>query len=402
MWMKLTLGVLTLSMIFALLGCGDDGDSSKGSSDTGENPDLAVMIRIDDTTGFLSVLDGSSVTELTNANGTELYSGTAIYGYNGYIYTGGSMDNDNIAKYEVQDDNSLKRVAQTNVYESGGSIPTSFTFVNETKAYLPLAGIGQLIVINPTDLSITKRIDLSAYAMDTNGETGGSDTNPEPGDGVIRDGKFYLGLAQIDSFGTYACAGKASVLIIDVETDEILKHITDDRTCATGVLSPNPGFALDENGDIYLNNTASWGYGAGLSAGFLRIKNGEDEFDPDYFFSINDLTLDVPGGVSSYAYTSLYMGNGQLYTTLFIPGLTSDSPDYVNDRNYAPYVLDLYNQTATKLDMPATAGWATYLINYNGEVVYGMSTSDATGLYKAGATEPFITTEGSPYILTAF
>jgi hypothetical protein len=211
-----------------------------------------------------------------------------------------------------------------------------------------------------------------------------------------------MALNQIDGLSTWYPRGMASLIIIDIETDEVLKHITDDRTCGSGHLSPNNGLILDENGDIYVPNLASFGYFQGFNSGFLRIKNGEDEFDPDYFFSITDLTgLDVPGGVTSYAYTDVYLDGGELYTTLFIPALTSNPPDYVNDRNYVPYVLDLWNQTATKLDMPATIGMSTYVTTYNGRVIYGMATEDAVGFYYAGDTEPFITIAGMPYMMTS-
>ncbi len=394
--------MIAFVLLTLMIGCGDSDDdsSSAGPSGSERNPDLAVMVRIDDTTGFITTIDGQSDTHVTNADSVEVDPGSGIFAYGGYVYRTGSMADDKIAKYEVNADGSLTKIAETTVYQSGNSIPTSFIFVDDTKAYLPLAGIGELLIIDPGDLSVTKRIDLSAYAMDADGEFGGDDTNPEPSDGVIRNGKLYLALAQLDSFATYSSRGKASLLIIDAATDEILKHISDDRTSTSGVLSPNNGLTLDENGDIYVNNPASFGYYPGLTAGILRIKNGEDDFDPDYFFSLTDLTgLDVPGGVVSYAYNSAYLSDGALYTTLFVPGLTSNPPDYVNDKNYVPYMLDLWNQTVTKLDMPATNGWGSHMIKYNGEIVYAMSTDCGPGLYYAGENEAFVTVEGNPFMI---
>ncbi|MGD9212386.1 MAG: hypothetical protein PVI90_16515, partial [Desulfobacteraceae bacterium] len=156
-------------------------------------------------------------------------------------------------------------------------------------------------------------------------------------------------------------------------------------------------------GDIYVNNTGSFGYYPNQNAGYLRINSGEDEFDPDYYFSITDLTgLDVAGGVASYAYNDAYLSNGQVYTNLFIPALTSNPPDYANDKNYQPYMLDLYNQTATKLDMPATIGWSTDLIKYNGDIIFGLTTVNGSGLYRPGESTPFLTTEGTPFFISSF
>jgi hypothetical protein len=386
--------------VVGLGGCGGGSGGVSGSGSSGE-PDLVVSVRIDDTTGFLNLVDGASDTRISNANGAEVDPSVGVFAYGGCIYTTGSMANNKLAKYTVNDDNSLSKIAETTVFEGGKSVPTCLIFVDDTKAYLTLAGTGELLVIDPADLSTTKRIDLSAYAMDAEGNFGGEDLNPEPSGGVIRGGKLYLALAQIDSFSSWCCRGKASLLIIDVETNEILSHISDERTCTSGLLSPNTGLILDEHNDIYVTNAASFGYYPGFTSGFLRIKDGEDTFDPDYFFSISDMTnLDVEGGEVRYAYNDLYMSNGELYTTLFVPGLTSNPPDYANDKNYVPYVLNLWDQTATKIDgMLPTVGWSTHLVNYDGEAVFGMTTVNGTGLYYAGEDTPFLTTEGSPYII---
>ena len=402
MKLRSLLTAVFLAGLMAVWGCSDSNDDIDGGANAGE-ADLAVSLRIDDTTSFLNMVNGGVTTNLTNADGVEIATSSGIFANNGAVFVTDCLQGDKITKYTVTEDNNLVKAAETTVSDSGGAMPTNLFFVSDTKAYLTLPGTGELLVIDPTDLSITKRIDLSPYALDANGETGGADTNPEPSDGVIRGGKLYLGLGQIDSLSTGYCRGKASVLIIDTATDEVLKHITDDRTCLTGTISPNHGMTLDENGDIYVNNNASWGYYPGLNAGFLRINSGEDDFDPNYYFSITDLQdLDVTGGTAAYAYQTAYGGSGLLYTTLFIPGLTSNPPDYVNDKNYQPYVLDLYNRTVEKLEMSPTTGWSSYCIEYDGDIIYGLTTVNGTGLYRAGETVPFMTTEGSPFMFTNF
>jgi hypothetical protein len=392
---RTVLTVMIWILVVAFFGCGGGG-SGVGDGGSGGDADLAVVTRIDDKTGFVVMVDGATDTHVTNALGAEGNPFFGVFAHNGYVFTTGSRANDMLTKYAVNDDNSLTKVAEVNVYEGGNSVPSFIIFVNDTKAYLALPGVGELVVFDPTDLSITNRIDLSPWAMDENGEFGGQDHNPEPAAGVIRDGKLYLALGQIDTIDTFFCRGKASVLIIDVATDEVEKHISDDRTCNSGNISPNNGLILDENGDIYVNNPAGFGY-YGDNSGFLRIKNGEEEFDPDYYFSITGLAgLDVPGGVASYAYNYVYTSDGDLYTNLMIPGLTSDTPDYGTDKNYVPYVLNLRDQTATKLDMVPSTGWSSHLIDYNGEIVYAQSTVNGTGLYYADEQTPFLTIAGDP------
>lgn len=393
---KMTICFLAL---FSFSGCSGIEDNV-GSGIAAGGSDIAINVRVDDTTGFLVMVNGMNDTSINNANGYESNPSKGLFAYNGYLYTTGSMYDDKLIKYTINDDRSLTLVAETTVYPGGGSIPSSIIFVNNTKAYLMLPGIGELVVFDPNTLAITNRIDLSPYAIDANGQLGVDDLNPEPSGGVIRNGKLYLSLAQIDSFSTYYDRGVASVLIIDASTDEVISHITDDRTSCSGNLSPNNGLILDENGDIYVNNAAAFGYYPGSNAGILRINNGEDEFDPSYYLSITDRTdLDVPLGISTYMYNYVYLENGELYTHLFIPGLTSNPPDYVNDKNYQPFVIDLWNQTITKLDMPPSSGWSSHLIEYRGDVIFGMSTDSGTGLFNINEDTPFVTTDGNPAMM---
>ncbi|HBR97954.1 MAG TPA: hypothetical protein DD979_11335 [Gammaproteobacteria bacterium] len=162
--------------------------------------------------------------------------------------------------------------------------------------------------------------------------------------------------------------------------------------------------SLAESGDIYVNNTASFGYDpSGIPPGYLRLKAGETDFDPDYFFSIGELDLrqefpemDPSLAKSPYVYTEL-MSNGKLYATMLVLGLTTgDLNDFIGNKNYQPFEFDLENQTVAKLDMLPTNGWSAQIAEYNGEVVFAESTVDGSGLYKLGQKTPFMAIEGFP------
>lgn len=392
------LGGLSISLV--LTACGGSSSGGGGSGNT-LDADLAVISRIDDTTGFLIAVDGQLDTAVTNTNGVDLNPSTGITAYNGYVYTLGSLASNKVTKYSY-DGTSFTKEAEVDTGEN--SLPTVIVFANDSKAYVNLVLTGELLVVDPGDLSIIKRIDLSAYAL------GENDISPEPSDGVIRDGKLYLALGQVDSMQTYQCQGGASVLIIDVATDTIEKHIQDDRTCSSGMMQPSGGLILDELGDIYVQNPAGYGFHAGKVSGFLRIKNGAEEFDPDYFFPISGLETNLDNKQAAYSYLDSYAGDGLLYSTLFIPALSSNPPDFVNDKNYVPYRLDLRNQTATRIDIPVTTGWAASVVKYKDLIVYGLLTNGGSGLYRydpssgtdIGDQTPYITTEGSPVWLVNF
>lgn len=384
---------MALSCLIAATLNACSSDSGSGDSDTGsKTPDLVAVTRIDNETGFIVAIDGKNDTEIKNTHGLEINPSTGVFTQGKFVYTTGSLGSDKIAKYSFDGKNfQLEHELTT----GEGVLPSSLIFVNETKAYLTLVKAGELAVINPQDLSITKRLDLSAYAL------GEGDNNPEPSSGVIRDGKLFLGLSQIDSFQTYKCQGGASVLIIDVASDRVEKHIQDPRACSSGTPEPSEGLILDEIGDIYVINSGAFGYYPGLKSGYLKIKNGAQEFDQNYFFNITDLALSgVPGERAAYPYREYYAGDGQVYANMMIPGLTSSPPNYAEDKNYLAYRLDLRNQTTTKIDVPPTTGWSASIVEYRDKIIFASETNQGRGLFYYDPSSGTDTGDQSPSLIS--
>ncbi|MCH9813218.1 MAG: hypothetical protein K0U47_04665 [Epsilonproteobacteria bacterium] len=402
--------MLTLSLLATVTmtgtGCGGSGGSSSADNQTAKEPDVLVATRIDNETGFINLLNASTSHQSSNSSGIEINPASNVFTYKDDIFMTESMMGDKIVKYTKSND-TFKESGVINAGE--GSFPSSMIFVNDTKAYVALSSAGKLLIINPQDMTETGSIDLSVYAMDVNGTMNGSDLNPEPSSGIIRDGKLYMALFQVDNFQTFMCRGKASLVVIDIQSDEVLNHTTDDRTCSTGRPVGNLGIFMDENKDIYVNNLAGFGYYPGNNSGILRIKNGEDNFDPSYYFSITDLeNLSVGDGTASVFTAGYYTKEGKLYVTLEFPSLASNPPDYVNDKNYQPFVLDLYSKSATKLDLPASNGWTTGIISYGDEILFGLSTQKGDGLFRfdpetnMGDETPYISTDGLPTYVTNY
>lgn len=400
MYKIFSITVLSLTALI-LSSCSDDNSSDGSSTPSGE-PDVVIINRIDDSTGFMVAANATSDTAVDNSKGVELNPSVGVSVYDGNVYVSGSLTNDNVTKYGFDGE---RFVREGGFITGENARAGSIVFANKNKAYVNTYFTPELIIFDPADMTVTKRIDLSAYAL------GEGDTNPNPSSGVIREGKLYLALAQIDTFQTWRCQAGASVLIIDVETDVVEKHIQDERACLSGVLEPNEGLILDELGDIYVANMGSYGYYEGLQSGYLRIKSGSEEFDPDYYFSVTNLDLpEVVGGKASYLYEELYAGDGKVYGNLFIPGLASNPPDYLNDKNFLAYRLDLRNQTVTALDIPATVGWSADSMMYGDKVMFGRSTENGVGLFfydpttgtNIGDATPSITTVGSPRVLKKF
>ncbi len=412
MKLKIVTTAIALSASLIVSGCGG-GSSSKGSNDVDENTtvDLVISTFIDDNEAFISMVDGSK-SSMDISNSTDISPWKGLFTYGKFVYDTGHMADNKISKYSVLSDNTLHLEKEIIVKESGLAIPSTFIFVDDSKAYVTLAGVGELLDINLENFTIRDRIDLSPYAMDENTtlyKDGGNDANPEASAGVIRDGKLYLGLGQVNKLaqgtGSFICRGLASLLIIDIASNTIEKHITDDRTCTSGSINAGSELTLVENGDIYVNNTASFGFDSrGIKPGYLRIKAGEEQFDPDYFFNVRDLDLsaDFPELNDSLARTThVYKEkyhNGKLYVTLPILGLIdpNDPNNYVANRTYQPYTFDLVNQSITKLDMLPSNGWSAQIAEYKDEIIFPQSTVDGNGLYRVGEKTPFLTTVGLP------
>lgn len=398
-----SLMLMALSAMTLTGGCGSDDDTSS-TVDTRKKMDGLLISRVDDQTGFVVGFDSQSDSNVSNSNGIELLSpDSGVFVHQQKIYITESRKGDKVHRYRLENNRFIK---EAELFTGENTRPGSLFFVNNQKAYINTYRTAELLVVDLNSFTITKRIDLSSYAL------GKNDTNPEPSSGVVRDGKFYLALAQLNNLQEVKCQAGASLLIMDATSDAIEKHIQDNRTCSSGDLEPNNGLILDAAGDIYVPHVAGYGYYPNTNAGFLRIKQGADEFDPDYYFSISDLTLEnVPGKKSSYVYKSVYHHtNNKLYANLFIPGLTSNPPDYVNDKNYVLFELDLPQQKAVQINVPDTAGWAADLKIFDSKVLMGRLTSAGRGLFwydpGSGTTTadqaPDITTEGDPYFLVNF
>lgn len=396
--MKRNLNRALLSVLVMLLASCSSSDSGNGGDGNSDQPDLVMMNMIDQETGFMSAFSSTADSTVSSARGVELDPATGIMTHDGHVYTVGSLNFDNVVKYSLDNGTFVK---EGEFITGEGARAGSIFFISDSKAYVVAYHRPELIIFNPQTMQKTGAIDISSYAIGS-----ASDTNPNATGGVIRNGKLFLGLAQIDTFQTFYCQAGASMLIIDVATDTVEKHIQDSRACMSGALEPGTSIFMDELGDIYVNHYGSYGYYPGLTAGYLRIKAGAEEFDPNYFFSFTDLDLtgEVPGGKVSYLYRPSYAGDGVVYGNFWVPALSSNPPDYVNDKNYMAYKVDLRNKTVSAIDIPPSTGWSASNVVHDGNVIFARTTDAGAGLYfydpSSGSTmgdqTPSITTDGNP------
>lgn len=317
--------------------------------------------------------------------------------YNNEVYLVEARSGDKIKKFTRNTDGSLKEAGSINM--PSASFPLSMAFESNTKAYVPLANPGKIAIINPSTMIQTGTIDLTSYAI--------GDGSPDPGVVVYRNQKLYVACGQ--SSDGMTSSNPAQVLIIDLANNNQVTSITDSRTTLASNGSSMGSMFFDEKGDLYVLCMGSWGFIPGQKCGFLRIKNGETAFDPTYFFNITDYNIpNIPGNHLDYLNRMEYAGNGIVYGTGNVPSLMSNPPDYVKDKTFGAFRVDLLNQVVIKLDIPYSNGYAACVMPYENKVYYGMSTNTGVGIYSfdpatnTASAAPVVSTQGDPSILYAF
>ena len=382
---------LVLLSFVGLTSCGKDSPDFPPS--TKSEVGFVHSVNIGENT-YISLFKDLSISSLNTDNALVLPKGAFTFVYKNKIYV---TDTEHLYKY-IPKDGILVQEGNTMLFPSGAKA-TYITFLSEKKAYVSCLGLGKVWIIDPSSMTKTGEIDLSGYSL---GKLAG-DNNPEPCASIIRDGILYVTLCQLKS--AYSSEKGAHIALIDTKTDKPIKMISDPRATMASSMTPAGDPFVDEKGDIYFYCVAMFGYQPGVKEGFLRIKKGEQDFDNSYCFTLADVNLEgVKGNRTSYVYNKVYGGNGKVYGYLNIPGAASNPPDYVHDKSFQAFEINLYDKTCKKMDLEGTTGWAASVCKSGDDIVFGMSTDKGTGYFvyhmKDGSYEKLkVKVSGAPYML---
>ena len=385
------IAALVLLSLVGLTSCGKDSPDFPPS--TKSEVGFVHSVNIGENT-YISLFKDLSVGSLNTDNALVLPKGAFTFVYKNKIYV---TDTEHLYKY-IPKDGILVQEGNTMLFPSGAKA-TYITFLSEKKAYVSCLGLGKVWIIDPSSMTKTGEIDLSGYSL---GKLAG-DNNPEPCASIIRDGILYVTLCQLKS--AYSCEKGVHIALIDTKTDKPIKMISDPRATMASSMTPAGDPFVDEKGDIYFYCVAMFGYQPGVKEGFLRIKKGEQDFDNSYCFTLADVNLEgVKGNRTSYAYNKVYGGNGKVYGYLNIPGAASNPPDYVHDKSFQAFEINLYNKTCKKMNFSGTVGWATSICKSGNNIIFGMSTDQGMGysVYHMddGSYEKLkVKVSGAPYML---
>ncbi len=245
------------------------------------------------------------------------------------------------------------------------------------KIYVSYSLMGKIAVIDKSQLTVTKLIDLQGYAV--------GDKNPEPAQMIERDGILYVGLNQLQNGKPMPSPMRpmADVLLIDIDKDEPIKMITADFANMSMPTKPEAdaySIFKDENDDIYINCISGFGF-LRLDAGFLRIKKGETEFDKSYAFKITQTAIEGEPNKASYVMVTRYAGNGIVYATVDIPAYYSAKPNWAEDRTVLPVKIDLKAKTIKRLGEVRSCNYGFSVDFYQDKVLFGLSTKTDNGFF---------------------
>lgn len=335
-----------------------------------------------------------------------------VYGDHLYAMAGSMMGfggEQTLHKYSIDKQGRLKEVGKLPFRNSPNVVEV--TFASEEKAYgMTSCSKGQIVIFNPKTMKETGSIDLSKYGKGVivdpkTQKVLGEDHDPDAGTSIIRDGKLFVPLTQLNGMAP-AQGEPATLAVIDVATDKVEKIITDKRVNALGMIGHSSP-VLDDEGNLYFYTgpiaAMMEGMGMPVREGMLRIKKGETDFDKDYCLHLTGLEESEKG---AFGMQMINGGNGKIYLFLNRPSKMVNPEDQGDPRNksYFPYEIDLKTGKGRILPLKPSTGWAANALIRVGDMIYfGVQSETGTGFIgyntKTGKGEEKISvkTPAGPY-----
>lgn len=402
------------AIIFAVL-CLNSCDKKKNDTPVeGGTGDVLLITALPNATGmdgtiYMQLIDEpklGTTMAVDNSNGINIPYGSSypiIIGEEVYVFPSYhmAMDKNELIKYRRSNGN-LKRVGSLQLPANNSA--NNIVRLSPTKAYLSLAGLGMIYIFNPETMEKTGEIDLTSLGI--------QDNNPDIGIMIERDGYVFVGLNQmVGGWTSPEDYKQADIAIIDVETDKLVKMISEKTSGfsqATRPIDPKSLF-VDEKGDIYISCLGNFGMVAGHKAGILRIKKGETDFDPTYHWTITGSSIEGEEKTAGFAASICYIGNGKAYGYIDIPDYYNPGETGHSAISNRAVVFDLYNQKMTKVEgLELSNGYGIMVSKCNDGLAIANASSTKKGIYYINPISsevnptPMVTTVGNPMAIEWF
>lgn len=326
-------------------------------------------------------------TDYDNQSAVEIFAsgGAGVSSFGGSIFVNEYINTQSITKWTPNVAGVFSNAGSISIAEVG--FQGNICFKDENTAFIGGPSASKIVIFDPSTMQKTGYIDFSSFSRlgeVTDYPEAGNTINMEaPVEMIIRDNKLFVAFFLIQDFNTYTPATSASdMLIIDLamvnatstdNSEAIVKWISDERGVSIGAWNSGAGAEFiikDENDDIYLLCHNFWG-GTGALTGkpncILRIKNGETDFDPDYYFDLEAVSI----GDGNPVINLEYAGNGLFFAAAINnSAVNPDDPySYYLDPISQWYRFNLYDKTAQIVSDELTKGsWAAITYSENGKI----------------------------------
>lgn len=338
-----------------LAACGDDDDTTVDPPDE-TKPLYAVIAQVsvnNESQSYVVLTDTVDHTApLSLENALEVPGRALGFGVakSGTLYVSSSAGA-NVTRYELNSSGKLEQKAVVSFAGKGvatiGEYQNQFQFISGTKAYYFDGRTAQVIVWNPTDMTVTNAVAIPNLAEA--GAVATFATHP------VRTGNLVLVPVGWRTTAGTGVIKKAGVVVVDSTTDSV-KLVTDD-SCGyvrDGVLAPD--------GKVYLATEA---FGAAVhrvapgnnpAPCLLKFDPQTQSFDTDFYKDLNSLTNGSATG-------SLLAGPpGTAYVRVLDEGVYTVAPDaspraVASAQAWTWWQLRFDTLTATKVGtLPASTG----------------------------------------------
>ncbi len=376
--------VVLLASVALISGCKNDSDSPDPEG-PGEKSRYVLAIRsygsTNQSTDYIVAVD-------TLSQGTISLKGKGIeqIGYRTSIQVGnrvfsvGFSTDQTCLGYELDNSGNLfekgKFTFEGQIFSGGVINKDSFLLMEAIHA----SPNKTLYVIDANDISIRRKIPTTIY------QSAGDSYNKWPAGLFVRDEKLFIPYFHYDSNAGYVNTDTALVAVYSYPSMQLDKVIKDPRTSNIGMYADFNGLVQADNGDYYSVSTASIACGfvnkSTKPSGILRIKKGETDFDPDYFFNVEQAT---GGGKLSKL---VYVGNGLAVARIVTSDAVAWAGISISQMLNKMYVLDLNNRTAKEVaGVPLHGGqYSTSALAENGKVYITIYTlNDGASVYEIDA-----------------
>ncbi|MCF0071218.1 DUF4374 domain-containing protein [Dyadobacter sp. CY261] len=193
------------------------------------------------------------------------------------------------------------------------------------------------------------------------------------------DNKLYIGYCyHAYNLNNYTTGDTIYTAVLDYSRLTPLNTLKDTRSVYPGGENTRQSHSfVTEKGDFYF--IACPGIAAGnypnKATGIFRIKQSQEEIDPDYFFNIST------SPIKNHGYGFWYVGNGKAIVRTERKGIYTGMKDHYKVPHFDFYLLDLEKQTTSRLDLPLDKGTARQCVLVEDGTVYITVSSGNEGRY---------------------